>query len=78
VTNNRYYNKEVLQCRDSYSVDEFDLLYKDGIHRNTDKKLREKLDQIVDEILEEDRLKLRAIEKAKRKNERYIKKYNLA
>lgn len=76
MTNNNYY-KEGLQCRDGYLVDEFDLLYKNKIHRDTDNGLREKLDQIVDEILEEDRIKLRAIEKAKRINDKYIKKYNL-
>jgi hypothetical protein len=77
VTTNQYYNEEVLQCRDSYLVDEFDLLYKKGIHRDTDNKLRDKLDQIVDEILEEDKMKLRAIQKAKLRNERYIKEHGL-
>jgi hypothetical protein len=41
-----------------YPVDEFDLIYKKGVHRNTDKKLRGVFDQIVDEILEEDKSKL--------------------
>lgn len=43
----------------AYPVDEFDLLYKNGIHRNTNRKLREHLDDVIDEIFIEDDYELK-------------------
>lgn len=51
-----------------YQVSEFDLLYKNFYHRNTDKKLRKALDKIVEDILEEDKVKVR--------KKRFVKEVN--
>lgn len=69
---------EVVHKRDINPVDrnldfdEFDLLYKQGIHRNDDYKLRYKLDSLVEEILKEDRIRNRAIEQAKKIHNKYM------
>lgn len=38
----------------AYPVDEFDLLFKNGIHKNTDKKLRHDLNVMTNQIIAED------------------------
>lgn len=60
-----------------YPVDEFDLLYKSNVHRNQDKKLRNTLDKMVDEIFDEDNKGLKTTEKTKQYDERCIRKYNI-
>ena len=56
----------------TYPVDEFDLLYKNGIHRNTNKKLRQKLNIITNQIIAEDTEKY----KQNIRNKKFVEQVN--
>ena len=55
-----------------YPVNEFDLLYKNFYHRNTDKVLRRKLNVITNQIITEDTEKY----KQKIKNRKFVEQVN--